>query len=161
MDLPAPQRNGTPLPGPHHPHQHRQHHPQPADPAPTRTTRSPRRPRHHTLRRLILALTARTITQYLFYRHRRWPHTINPHLIVNEHTAQNEKPVSPHRLGDQFRETGVTLNQIRMDRQLEEALTHGPDALHLAAVFGISERAAMRYAATDAARAFLATPLEQ
>jgi hypothetical protein len=33
-----------------------------------------------------------------------------------------------------------------MDRQLEEALTHGPDALHLAAVSCISERAAIRYA---------------
>lgn len=104
-------------------------------------------------------LTARTITQYLFYRHRRWPHTINSHLIVNEHTAQNEKPVSPHWLGDQFRETGITLNQIRMDRQLEEALTHGPDALHMAAVFGISERAAIRYA--NAAKAFLESSLEQ
>jgi hypothetical protein len=43
------------------------------------------------------------------------------------------------------------------------ALTRGPDALHLAAVFGISERAAMRYADADAdaARAFLETPLEQ
>ncbi|WP_327417444.1 hypothetical protein [Streptomyces sp. NBC_01233] len=104
-------------------------------------------------------LTAQVITQYLLYRHRRWPHTINPHLIISEHTAQNEKPVSPHWLGDQFREVGVTLNQIRMDRQLEEALTHGPDALHLTAVFGISERAAIRYA--NAAKAFLESSLEQ
>ncbi|MFJ3310679.1 hypothetical protein ACIPSA_48570 [Streptomyces sp. NPDC086549] len=41
-------------------------------------------------------LTARTITQYLFHRHRRWPRTINPRLIVSEHSAQNENPVSPH-----------------------------------------------------------------
>ncbi|MFI6730464.1 hypothetical protein [Streptomyces atratus] len=61
--------------------------------------------------------------------------------------------------GPGFREVGVTLNQIRQDRQLEEALTRGPDALHLAVVFGISERAAMRYA--DAARAFLESPLDQ
>jgi hypothetical protein len=33
-----------------------------------------------------------------------------------------------------------------MDRQLEEALSHGPDALHLAVVFGIGESTAMRYA---------------
>lgn len=98
---------------------------------------------------------AQVITQYLRYRHRRWPYTNNPHPITNEHTAQNEKPASPHRLSDQFRETGVTLNQIRMHRQLEEALTHGPYALHLAAVFGISQRAAIRYA--NAARAFLGT----
>ncbi|MEU9366883.1 hypothetical protein AB0D71_19560 [Streptomyces avermitilis] len=41
----------------------------------------------------------------------------------------------------------------------KEALTHGPDALHLAAVFGISERAAIRYA--NAAKAFLESSLEQ
>ncbi len=72
-------------------------------------------------------------------------------------TPQHASPPVPGP--DQFRETGVTLNQIRMDRQLEEALTHGPDALHLAAVFGISERAAIRYA--NAAKAFLESALEQ
>jgi hypothetical protein len=50
----------------------------------------------------------------------------------------------------------VTLKQISMDRQLEEALNHGPDALHLASLFGIGERTAMRYA--DAARQLRATP---
>ncbi|MGX1885355.1 hypothetical protein [Streptomyces sp. NPDC055287] len=84
---------------------------------------------------------------------------VAPHLIISEHTAQNEKPVSFHWLSDRFHESGVTPNQIRMDRQLEEALTRGPDALHLAAVFGISERAAMRYA--NAAKAFLESALEQ
>jgi hypothetical protein len=43
-----------------------------------------------------------------------------------------------------------------MDRQLEEALNHGPDPLHLASLFGIGERTAMRYA--DAARQLLASP---
>ncbi|MFC4503696.1 MULTISPECIES: hypothetical protein [Streptomyces] len=33
-----------------------------------------------------------------------------------------------------------------MDRQLEEALVHGPDPLHLAEVFGLGERTAIRYA---------------
>ncbi len=98
-------------------------------------------------------LTAQAITDYLRYRRERWPHTGNAHLLISEHTAQNDKPVSVHWLGDQFREVGVTLNQIRMDRQLEEALTHGPDPLHLTAVFGISERAAIRYA--NAAKTFL------
>ncbi|MFJ3310680.1 hypothetical protein ACIPSA_48575 [Streptomyces sp. NPDC086549] len=46
-----------------------------------------------------------------------------------------------------------------MDRQLEAALTHGPDALHLAVVFGISERAAIRYANAD--MAILESLLEQ
>jgi hypothetical protein len=46
-----------------------------------------------------------------------------------------------------------------MDRQLEEALVHGPDPLHLAVVFGVSEKTAIRYAA--AARQLLTTPIEE
>lgn len=53
----------------------------------------------------------------------------------------------------------VPAPQIRMDQQLEEALTHGPDALRLAAVLGIGERASIRYA--NAAKAFLESSLEQ
>ena len=60
------------------------------------------------------------------------------------------RPVSEYWLEQPLRPLGVTLKQISMDRQLEEALNHGPDALHLAVVFGIGERTAMRYA--DAAR---------
>ncbi|GGQ86205.1 hypothetical protein GCM10010195_47440 [Kitasatospora griseola] len=43
-------------------------------------------------------------------------------------------------------------------RQFEEALTHGPDPLHLAEVFGLDETA-MRYA--DSARALLQQAAEQ
>lgn len=44
-------------------------------------------------------------------------------------------------------------------RQFEEALTHGPDPLHLAEVFGLDEKTAMRYA--DSARALLRQAAEQ
>ncbi|MFI6730804.1 hypothetical protein NRF20_05935 [Streptomyces sp. R-74717] len=37
--------------------------------------------------------------------------------------------------------------------QASETLTHGPDPLHLAEVFGLDEKTAMRYA--DSARALL------
>ncbi|MFI6059322.1 hypothetical protein [Streptomyces sp. NPDC051286] len=47
----------------------------------------------------------------------------------------------------------------RVDRQLEEALTHGPDPLHLAKVFGLDEKTAMRYA--DSARSLLGQAAEQ
>jgi len=104
-------------------------------------------------------LTGQLIHRYLDYRRRRWPHTTNPHLILNEHTAQNRTSVSQRWLRERFPGFGVTLNQVRMDRQLEEALIRGPDALHLAAVFGISESAAMRYA--NAAGQLLEAPLEQ
>ncbi|WP_019074981.1 hypothetical protein [Streptomyces hokutonensis] len=45
------------------------------------------------------------------------------------------------------------LERLRVDRQLEEALIHGPDPLHLSLVFGIDEKTAIRYA--DSARALL------
>jgi hypothetical protein len=40
----------------------------------------------------------------------------------------------------------ATIEQMRTDRQLEEALSSDPDPLHLAAVFGVSHQTAIRYA---------------
>jgi hypothetical protein len=40
----------------------------------------------------------------------------------------------------------------------EEALTHGPDSLHLAVVFGVDRKTAIRYA--DSARQLRQTPIE-
>lgn len=40
------------------------------------------------------------------------------------------------------------MEPLRCDRQLEEALAHGGDPLHLAAVFGIDAKTAIRYATT-------------
>jgi hypothetical protein len=45
-----------------------------------------------------------------------------------------------------------------VDRQLEEALTRGPDPLHLASVFGLDEKTAIRYA--NAARQLLESSAE-
>ncbi|WP_256122997.1 hypothetical protein [Streptomyces sp. LUP47B] len=45
------------------------------------------------------------------------------------------------------------MERLRVDRQLEEALPHEPDPLHLAEVFGLDKKTAMRYA--DSARARL------
>jgi hypothetical protein len=46
-----------------------------------------------------------------------------------------------------------------VDRQLDEALTHGADPLHLAVVFGLDETTAIRY--STAAQKLLLTPIEQ
>ena len=62
------------------------------------------------------------------------------------------------RLTAGFRGQHATLERLRVDRQLEEALTHGPDPLHLAVVFGLDEKTAIRYA--TAARQLLETPIE-
>ncbi|MFC7260254.1 hypothetical protein [Streptomyces lutosisoli] len=40
----------------------------------------------------------------------------------------------------------ATLERLRVDRQLEETHTHYAEPLHLALVFGIDEKTAIRYA---------------
>ena len=104
-------------------------------------------------------LTHRLLTEWLTYRRRRWPHTANPHLIINKQTASNTSPISDNALTAPFRRRAATLETLRMDRQLDEALTHGADPLHLAAVFGLDETTAIRY--STAARKLLLTPAEQ
>ncbi len=83
----------------------------------------------------------------------------NPHLILNQQTAMTTRAVSENWLTQSCRGLTATLERLRVDRQLEEALTHGPDPLHLAAVFGIHATTAIRYATV--ARQLLQTPVEQ
>jgi hypothetical protein len=94
----------------------------------------------------------------LDYRRTRWPNSANPHLLVNQMTALELGPVSGHWIDVGFRGQEATLERLRVDRQLEEALTHGPDPLHLAVVFGLDEKTAIRYAAS--ARQLLETAVE-
>jgi hypothetical protein len=62
-------------------------------------------------------------------------------------------------LSNLFRGHKATLDRLRADRWLAEALDHGADPLHLAAVFGISTATAVRYA--NAARSILEPDPEQ
>jgi hypothetical protein len=55
-------------------------------------------------------------------------------------------PVSKVWATEAFRGLTATLAQLRVDRQLEEALTRGPDPLHLASVFGLDDKTAIPYA---------------
>ena len=103
-------------------------------------------------------LTRRLITGWLAWRRERWPRTSSPYLLVNNQTAMTTRPVSENWLTSTFRGHGVTLEQLRVDRQLDEALTAGPDPLHLASVFGIGDETAIRYA--SAARHLLASAAE-
>ncbi|MFC9329184.1 hypothetical protein [Kitasatospora sp. NPDC057015] len=95
---------------------------------------------------------------WLAHRRQRWPNTANPHLLVNRQTALGTEPVSRLWLTNPVRHQVATLERLRVDRQLEEALTHGPDPLHLAEVFGIAEMTAIRYA--TAARQILESSAE-
>lgn len=103
-------------------------------------------------------MTRRALLHWLDHRRTRWPTTANPHLLVNMRTALGTGPVGGYWLNDTFRGYHATLDRLRMDRQLEEALTHQADPLHLALVFGIDEKTAIRYA--NSARQLLATAAE-
>jgi site-specific recombinase XerD len=118
-------------------------------------------------RRLVIAgrarplgdLTGSLLLAWLQHRGRRWPGTANPHLIINQQTAMTTRAVSENWLTGSCRGLTATLERLRVDRQLEEALTHGADPLHLAAMFGIDDTTAIKYAAI--ARQLLETAAEQ
>jgi integrase len=90
-------------------------------------------------------LTHRVLREWLTYRAYRWPNTANPHLLLSKETALRHGPVS-HTFVLTLRGLPGTTERLRIDRQLEEALAVGFDPLHLAAVFGIAEATAIRYA---------------
>ena len=104
-------------------------------------------------------LTASLLLAWLQHRGRRWPGTANPHLIINQQTAMTTRAVSENWLTESCRGLTATLERLRVDRQLEEALTCGADPLHLAAVFGIDDTTAIKYATI--ARHLLQTAADQ
>jgi integrase len=118
-------------------------------------------------RRLVIAgtprplddLTRSLLLAWLQHRGRRWPGTANPHLIINQQTATTTRAVSENWLAGSCRGLTATLERLRVDRQLEEALAHGADPLHLAAVFGIDDTTAIKYATI--ARQLLETAADQ
>lgn len=118
-------------------------------------------------RRLIIAgrvrplddLTRGVLLAWQAHRRRRWPNTTNPHLLINQQTAPETGPASRRWANHMLQGHTATLERLRVDRQLEEALTHGPDPLRLAAVFGLDPKTAIRYA--DNARQLLQTEAER
>jgi hypothetical protein len=102
-------------------------------------------------------LTYQVLLDWFTTRQARWPNTANPHLLISRRTAPGTGPVS-HAWLRSLRGLPATLDRLRIDRQLEEALTHGADPLHLAVVFGLDDTTAVRYAAS--ARQLLARPHE-
>lgn len=101
-------------------------------------------------------LTERAVRAWLAYRREHWPHSPNRHLLISKHTAAEASPMSHFALEEILRGSGVSLEQLRINRTLEEALAHGGDPLHLMAVFGMSDTAAIQYATN--ARALLHEP---
>ncbi|WP_406401783.1 hypothetical protein [Streptomyces uncialis] len=100
--------------------------------------------------------THRAVLPRLDHRRSRRPTTADPHLLITQKTAVELGPAGKLRTTRATRATRnltATLERLRVDRRLEEALTHGADPLHLALVFGIDEKTALRYA--DSARQLL------
>ncbi|MGW6695834.1 site-specific integrase [Rhodococcus sp. NPDC054953] len=104
-----------------------------------------RRPgRRHTL--WLDTLTHQLAAQWLVERHRRWPVSANPHLLINQQTALNtgHPSISQSSITKAFNPHDLTMEHVRQDRILNEA-QHSADPLHLIRLFGISDETAMRY----------------
>lgn len=91
-------------------------------------------------------LTHRALTAWLDHRRAAWPLTPNRHVLVNAETALGTEPVSGPFVRFSLGRNGFSIDRIRADRILHEALTAGPDPLHLALVFNIEHSTALRYA---------------
>ena len=91
-------------------------------------------------------LTRTLAIDWLRERHRRWPVTANPHLLVSQQTAAMDTlpPVSTMVMTEILGPLGLTPSGLRQDRLLDEA-RHTADPVHLMRVFGISAETAMKY----------------
>jgi hypothetical protein len=89
--------------------------------------------------------THQLAADWLIYRHRRWPASANPHLLVSRCSAldQERPPVSIETVRMVFPK-GVTIDGLRQDCILDEAFDKA-DPLHLMRLFGITAQTAMRY----------------
>jgi integrase len=92
-------------------------------------------------------LTAGHLRAWLQARRARWPATANPHLLVNLSTAGGTGPVSRGYIQAAVRRLGITAQDLRADRLLEQAQASGGDPLQLTHLFGISDPTAIRYCA--------------
>jgi integrase len=104
-------------------------------------------------------LTHRVLQAWLDHRHTTWPHSPNRHVLLAGRTALGNRPVSHIYVQSEMHELGVGIDRVRRDRILHEALTVGPDPLHLSLVFNLSLSAASRYA--EVAQRLLDGQLEQ
>lgn len=91
-------------------------------------------------------LTRAALIAYLAERRERWPYTANRHVFISQQTANGTGPVSTFYIKRHLTLHGVSLERIRIDRCLHEALANGADPLHLATLFGLHPSTAVRYA---------------
>ena len=94
----------------------------------------------------LASLTHQALRAWLDYRHHTWPHTPNRHLVISRGTAHGVGPVGHNYLTQRMLPPGVEIDRIRRDQILHEALSVGPDPLHLSLVFNLAQTTAGRYA---------------
>jgi hypothetical protein len=109
-------------------------------------------------RQPLCELTYRVLVAWLEDRRGTWPDTANRHVLISRISALGTGPVSSDYL-DKHQLRGISLEHIRRDRILQEALVTGADHLHLTLVFNIDHTNAMAYA--NAASNILSSPAEQ
>jgi integrase len=90
-------------------------------------------------------LTHQTLRAWLGHRRATWPRTPNRHVLISGKTALGTGPVTRSYLNWNLQRHGVSIERIRRDRVLHEALTARADPLHLALVFGLSHTTASKY----------------
>jgi hypothetical protein len=101
-------------------------------------------------------LSHQALRAWLDHRHAAWPHTPSRHVLVSGRTALGDQPASRGHVNFHLKPHDVSVERIRRDPILHEALTRRPDPLHLTLMSGISERPASQHARI--ARDLLAEP---
>jgi len=91
-------------------------------------------------------LSRTLVTSWLRERHRHWPLTGNPHLLITQQTAAADAgpPIALTVMDATFAKLGLSPSKLRQDRILDEA-RHTADPVHLMRVFGLSAKPAMNY----------------
>jgi hypothetical protein len=115
--------------------------------------------RHHRRHRQPFSeLTRNALVAWLEYRRASWPGAANRHVLISRISALGTRPVAPDYPGKrQLR--GLSLERIRRDRILQEALATGADPRQLTLVFNIGHTNAVAHA--NAARNLLSGPAGQ
>ncbi|MEV0372820.1 hypothetical protein AB0I10_23840 [Streptomyces sp. NPDC050636] len=103
-----------------------------------------RRLRHRDATRPLDDFTAEAVREYRRHRDQRWPGSSNPYLLRTQQTAKRDTSVSRYWLKSLFRGLPVTVESLRQDRLLEEAIA-GPDPLRIAKMFGLGAETCLRY----------------
>ncbi|MCX4834345.1 hypothetical protein OG746_37095 [Streptomyces sp. NBC_01016] len=91
-------------------------------------------------------ITTELATAWLRERHRRWPQTTSPYLLVSRVSAADEAgPMMTKEVTKEvFARVGITAGKLREDRIYDEA-RYTDDPVHLMRTFGLATSTAMKY----------------